>query len=149
MGEEPEIHAMTWPGLYYRMWELERTAVVVKLNLLISWVKKSRFWEAVLNLRSAGWRLGSQCTTTLTPNPGLASRAGAQTTSPPSSWTAHHSAPNSGWLTALGRLMPGAPVSSKEGMGVSDGELGSLSVRTPLLVLRHLSPKSRQMVAVP
>lgn len=35
--------------------------------------------------------------------------------------------------------MPGAPVFSKEGMGVSDGELGSLSVRILLFWCLEIS----------
>lgn len=175
MAGEHEIQQVTWPRLTDRMWDLERVLEVTKLNLLIFWVMQSRFGEAGLSLRHADWGWEASILPSLSPfslslpfplpppplffsplfpspspsvsHPISGSSVPVQTVSPLLSWTARLSELTSVWLTVLGRLLPGASPPSKEGRGVSDGEL-SLSVRT-LLVLRDLPPQSRKMWLFP
>lgn len=176
MWGEHEIQQVTWPRLTDRMWDLERVLEVMKLNLIIFWVMQWRFGEAGLNLRHADWGWEASILPSLSPfslslpfplpPPSLflsplfpspppppvscpisGSSVPVQTVSPLLSWTARLSELTSVWLTVLGRLVPGASHPSKEGWGVSDGEL-SLSVRT-LLALRNLPPQSRKMWLFP
>lgn len=120
-------------------------------------------WRSWVELKARWLRLGSQyspLSLPLLPLPPLSpppspsvscpisgSSVPVQTVSPLLSWTARLSELTSVWLTVLGRLVPGASHPSKEGRGVSDGEL-SLSVRT-LLALRNLPPQSRKMWLFP